>query len=181
MTGGPTGGTIPTSTTRKSLWWIVLTFAAFITLIWVVSTLKSEEFRLMWGRMWKSPHDFVQGPGGGYYPRGESPQSIAERAMKNSLPLVGRIYAPGSTLKLDNEWQGVACFDPTKRIIGEITSDVWIEFRADQRDETIVKLPPSNWTEPTSVKVPPGNISEWRIMQDQTGTATAVTRLANKP
>lgn len=161
----------------------ILTVAIVGGLILVIYKYLSGQWDLTWMiRKTHSPHDLIQHADGAYYPRGESPQTIAERAMKNSLPLVGRIYAPGSTLKLDKEWQGVANYDPTKKIIYEfITPDTYTQFRADQRDQTIVDIPPSNWTTRTNIILPQGKIGEVRIRPDQVGgSGTLGTGLADK-
>jgi hypothetical protein len=181
MTGGATAGTTSSTTTKKALWWVVLAIVGFIALIWVVSTLKSEEFRLMWGRMWKSPHDFVQGPGGAYYPRGEEPQSIAERAMKNNLSVAGRFYDPRSTIVLDKDWQGVVNTNAFKKVVTHYANnDVYVEIRLDADDKRISPIPPCNWTEPTTLKLGDAEIIEWRIRSDQNGPASVINNLVDK-
>lgn len=160
---------------------IIFALVSLITL--VVFKFWSGQWDVSW--FTRSPTDIVEGPPGVFHVRGESAQTIAERSARNSLPLVGRIYAPGSTFKLDGGWQGVACFDVTKRIKGSVTSrDTWTEVRCDQNDQLIFKIPPSNHTEPTTVKVPDSNILEWRIMGDQTNLspqASVNTSVIDKP
>lgn len=184
MTGGATAGTTSTTSTKKALWWIVIAIVGLIALIWVTFKLKGKGPEIV-RFVTESPTDIVEGPPGVFHRRGESAQTIAERSARNNLPLVGRIYAPGSTFKLDGGWQGVACFDVTKRIKGSVTSrDTWTEVRCDQNDQLIFKIPPSNHTEPTTVKVPDSNILEWRIMGDQTNLnpqASVETSTIDKP
>ncbi|MFA6553947.1 MAG: hypothetical protein WCS89_00355 [Candidatus Paceibacterota bacterium] len=68
----------------------------------------------------------------------------------------------------DYEWQGMSCFDPQKKIKGNmVTRGVWWQVRFDQRDDQIYDLYPTDWNKNSYMRFPDSNINEWRVKPGQ--------------